>query len=244
MTQRYELARGRLILREAGTNGFFREIGDIENGEYSFAEDYIDVMAHDETGGQLAHIPKGATGTLTLNLNSTSIENFVLTHRGKGSTQAAVTNGTFKFPVIEKGQYFQLPHGNITAIEAPGLVEGVDYKCFKHSGNVKALKDNLTAIEAGTYSAGLMSKIGIAAAKAKIYEIEVFDDSTGLARGFYKWQPNLPQSVQLINIDDLFRLPVEGVILKDDTRSFDDDMGQFGYVKMSLVNPETEGASE
>ena len=234
MADKYNIQRSRLHIAKVGT-ATLRDVGNIESASYSFDEQKITKQSTNEVVGEIASKVISTSGTLTVTFGSLSFENFVLALRARTSAQAAVTDGAFTFPVLAAGESFQLPHGNVSAVTIPGKVEGVDFKVLKTSGIVSALVDNASAIAGCSYASGVMNAAGIAAAAAVEYSVIFTDELNGEETRFYKWQPNLPQNINLVNINEFGTLEVTGSLLLDTSRPADGALGQYGYKREALT---------
>lgn len=234
MTAKYEISRARMHVRKVGTSAL-RDVNVIDSASYSFDEQTIEKQSTNEVKGVVASKTISTTGTLTVVFGSTEYENFVMAVRAKTSTQAANGTGTFTFPVAQAGECFKLPDGNILTTTVAGKVEGVDYQVFKASGIVSVLTDNAAAIEGCGYTSGVAKRAAIGAGADAEYEVFFTDELNGEMTQFYKWKPNLPQNIQLVNISEFSTYEVSGQILLDESKPASGDMGQFGQKLESQV---------
>lgn len=234
MADKYNVQRSRMHIAKFGTS-VLRDVGIIDAASYSFDEQKITKQSTNEVIGEVASKVISTSGTLTVTFGSLAFENFVLALRAKTSAQSAVLDGAFTYPVLSAGSSIQLPHGNVSAIVIPGKVEGVDYVVLKTSGIISALTDNAAAIEGCSYAAGVMNAAGIAAAAAVEYSVVFTDELNGEETRFYKWQPNLPQNINLVNINEFGTLEVSGSLLLDTSRPADGALGQYGYKREALT---------
>ncbi len=227
MSAKYDVKRSRLHVRKAGTS-LFRDVNVVDAASYSFEENKITKQSTNEVIGDVASKTISTSGTLTVTFGSTEFENFVLAVRARVSTQGAVADGAFTYPVLAAGQSVKLPHVNVSAVAIAGKTEGVDYQVLGTSGLIVALTDNAAEIAGCSYAAGLAKRGAIASGSDGEYECIFTDVLNGEVTQFYRWQPNLPQNVALISPNEFGVYEVSGTILLDTSKPSDGDLGQFG----------------
>ena len=214
-------------VRKLGTT-LFRDANIIDSASYSFDESKITKQSTNEVVGDVASKTISTSGTLSVTFGSTEFENFMLAVRAKASTQGAVADGSFVYPILAVGQSVKLPHVNITAVSITGKTEGVDFQVLGTSGLIVALTDNATEVAGCTYAAGVAKRGAIAAGAEAEYEVIFTDVLNGETTQFYKWQPSLPQNVALISPNEFGVYEVSGALLLDTSKPADGDLGQFG----------------
>lgn len=224
---KYNTKRSRVHLRKA-TSNVFRDANIIDTASYSFEENRITKQSTNEVIGDVASKVISTSGTLTMVFGSTEWENFTLATRATESTQGAVTDGAFTYPVLAKGQATKLPHVNVNAVAIPGKTEGVDYQVFSASGLIVALTDNIAEVAGCSYAAGLAKRGAIASASDGEYEVIFTDVLNGEVTQFYRWVPNLPQNIALISPNEYGVYEVTGALLLDTSKPSDGVLGQFG----------------
>lgn len=232
-TPKYTVQRARVYVSKYGLNDY-RDLNVVDAATYSFEEETITKASTNEVSGDVAKKTIRTSGTLTLTMGSTEFENFKLATRAKSSVQSAIADGAFTFPVCDAGFLFKLPATNINTVTLTGKQEGVDYRVLKNAGFVQAITAN-TAELAGTFTAGMANRAGIAAGAETEYTVVVDDILNAETTGFYKWSPGLPQNIALISPNEFGVYEVTGPLLLDETQPANGDLGQFGYKVENLA---------
>lgn len=226
--RKFQLLRGSLYFREAGTEGAWTPFGPSRDSSLSLSIENVTLVSGDD-GATLDTRQTAKNAEFATTLQSLSDSNLAIALQTPVVKAPAVVDGAVTIPVLVAGQAVFVQPG-VTELTVTGLTEGVDYALDKEAGRIVALKD-LAAEATGTYSAGEVTEMGILAATGKTFELRY--DATkesGILIHIYKWNPSPAQNVTMNAGNEHTALALTGACLADDTKAVDSELGQFGRI--------------
>jgi len=186
MTPKFSQLRGDFALRNI-TKGetVFTPVFDATTGALNFNVSTEKVPGTGNKPGTIFTYETARASTLTITAKSRHLYLLEQNLLGESNIIAASTAPmTFALPALKKGQIFELPAKNITAITAGALVRDVDFEVFAKSGTLQALADT-AATPACTVEHGEYDEIGIFSADAQHFEILFFSEVSGQSYKLY-----------------------------------------------------------
>lgn len=226
--RKFQLLRGSLYFREAGTDGAWTPFGPSRDSSLSLAIETLTLVSGDD-GATLDSRQTAKSAEFATTLQSLSDSNLAIALQTPVVKAPAVTGAAVTIPALVAGQAVFVQPG-VTELTVEGLAEGVDYALDKDAGRIVALKD-IAEAATGTYSAGAVTEMGILASTGKTFELRY--DATkesGIIMHIYKWNPSPAQNVSMNSGSEHTSLSLTGACLADDTKSVDSELGQFGRI--------------